>query len=198
VRLYDLLSATPTRPLLEIDDFDWHVHGIKIAPNGSVFAVDGLRDDHGNRRRIFKLYECQSGRQLGSLPTGLNLNRGAWFFFDWSSKVLAVQLVDGDDTATLISLPDLGYRGVAKAPVACLSLGAKWSMSSTSDQPPAMVLYDLGTGMPHLRVVQDVQARHLDFSPDDRHAIAARKDGTVSVLDLVEINKQLTKLDLGW
>jgi hypothetical protein len=73
-------------------------------------------------------------------------------------------------------------------------------MTCTSDQPPVLALYDLATGLPLLRVAQDIQARllGLNFNPDSRRAIAGRKDGTVSVLDLVEINKQLTKLDLGW
>jgi WD40 repeat protein len=119
VRLYDLLSASPTRPVAEIDEFNWQVHAIKIASDGSVFAVDGVETKQGKLRRIFSIHECQSGRQIGSLPTGLNLNREAWFFFDWSSKRLAVQLVDGDHTATLISLPDLGYRGATKARMAC-------------------------------------------------------------------------------
>ncbi len=51
-----------------------------------------------------------------------------------------------------------------------------------------------------MRMVQDVEARQLsfNFSQDGVHAIFGRKDGTVSVLDFVEINKQLTKLNLGW
>jgi serine/threonine protein kinase/WD40 repeat protein len=200
VRLYDLLGVTPTRPLAEIDDFDWHVHGIKIAPDGSFFAVDGLRKNQGKIQRLFELYECRSGKQIGSLPTGLKPNRPAWFFFDPSVKILAAHLGEDDSSVTLFSLPELGYRGVAKAPVSCLSPGATWSMSITSDQPPALALYDLATGLPLLRMTQDVEAilLGLNFSPDGRHAIAGRKDGTVSVLDLVEINKQLTKLGLGW
>jgi hypothetical protein len=49
-------------------------------------------------------------------------------------------------------------------------------------------------------VAQDVEARllSLNFSPDGRHAIAGRKDRTVSILDLPEVNRQLTKLNLGW
>ena len=77
VRLYDLLSATPTKPLAEIDDFDRGVHCIKIAPNGSVFAVDGVGTDQGNIRRMFRVYDCQSGRQLGRLPTGIRIDRAS-------------------------------------------------------------------------------------------------------------------------
>jgi WD40 repeat protein len=108
VRLYDLLSATPTRPLAEIDDFDWHVHAIKIAPDGSMFAVDGIQNSQGKKQRIFRIYECQSGRQIGNLPMAVKLNRAAWFFFDGSSKILAVHLGEDDPSVTLFSLPDLG------------------------------------------------------------------------------------------
>jgi serine/threonine protein kinase/WD40 repeat protein len=198
VRLYDLLSATPNRPLAEIDDFNWHVHDIKIAGNGSVFAVDGLGTDQGKIRRMFKVYGCQGGKQLRSLPTGLMNHRPAWFFFDPSSKILAAQLTDGNALATLFSLPGLEYRGVTEASIGCLSPDARWSMNVGPDQTPSIALYDTATGLPLMRILQDIPARRYNFSPDGRHAIIGRQDGTVSVLDLVEINRQLTKLGLGW
>ena len=46
--------------------------------------------------------------------------------------------------------------------------------------------------------LDDEDPRDLNFSPDGHYVIFGRKDGTVSVLDLVETNKQLMKLDLGW
>jgi WD40 repeat protein len=200
VRLYDLLSSTPTQPLVEIDDFDWHIHGIRIAPDGSVFAVDGIQSGREKKRRIFKVYTCQSRREVGSLPTSLRLDRPSWFFFDWTSKILAVPLIEDSASVSLFSLPDLGYRGVTKAAVACLSPGAKWAMNYTPEQPYGLALYDVPTGLPVMRMVLDVDAMQLSFnlSPDDRYATVGHKDGTVSVLDLVEINKQLTKLNLGW
>jgi WD40 repeat protein len=200
VRVYDLLSATPTRPLAEIDDFDWQVHDIEIAPNGSVFAVDGVGTSQGKQQRRFRLYECKSGKQLRDWPTSRRRDVPGWFFFDPTSKILAVSLVDEGELVTLFSLPELEYRGVTRAPMSCLGPDARWSMSVTPDQPPALALYDFATGLSLLRMAQDVQARQLsfNFSSDGCHAIAGRRDGTVSVLDLVEINRQLTKLGLGW
>jgi WD40 repeat protein len=198
VRLYDLLSATPTRPLVEIDDFDWQVHRIEIAPNGSVFAVDGLTTNQGKMQRLFKVYEGGTGKLLRGLPTSLKRDAPGRFFFDPSSKILAAHLTDGKDLATLFSLPGLEYRGVTEAPMGCLSPDARWSMSVAPDQTPSFALYDIATGLPLMRVLQDIPTTRFNFSPDGLHAIVGRKDGTVSVLDLVEINKHLTKLDLGW
>ena len=73
-------------------------------------------------------------------------------------------------------------------------------MNVISEQPPALVLFDVATGQPLMRLAQDNAIRQisLNFSPDGRHAIFGRNDGTVSVLDLVEVNRRLTGLQLGW
>jgi WD40 repeat protein len=200
VRVYDLLSATPIRPLAEIDDFDRQVHYIAIAPNGSVFAVDGVGTHQGKGHRMFKLYECRSGKQLRDWPTSKRLHLPGRSVFDPSSKILAASLADDEELVTLFALPNLEYRGIIKAPLTGLSPDATWSIYRMPDQPHPLALYDLATGLPVMRLAQDVEARGLsvNFSPDRRYAIIGRKDGTVSALDLVEINKQLTRLNLGW
>ena len=136
---------------------------------------------------------CEAGQQAAELETGVS------FFFDPSIKVLAVPLDVENDASHTVQPPGSGIsRSAPKQPMACLSPDARWSMGVTSGSTAALALYDLATGLPVMRMVQDIQARQLSFSPDGRHAIVGRKDGTVSVLDLVEINKQLTKLGLGW
>jgi serine/threonine protein kinase/WD40 repeat protein len=202
VRLYDLLSPTPTRPLAEIDDFDLQVHQIAIAPNGSVFAVDGVGTDQGKPRRKFHLYQGPIGRLLRAFPTTREPGVHGCIRFDPTSKVLLASLetMRGDGRPTLFDLPGMEYRGAPTTPVGCLSPDAKWSMAWTEDRTLALALYDLATGLPFMRIAQDVEFRQLSFSfsPDGRHTIVGRRDGTVLVLDLVEINRQLTKLNLGW
>jgi hypothetical protein len=109
-------------------------------------------------------------------------------------------LIKDTESRTLFGLPNLEYRGVTTATLAALSPGATWSMDVTSDQPPALTLFSVVTGLPVMRMDQDVQARQLSFNfgPDGRYAIVGRTDGTVSLLDLPEVNRHLTKLNLGW
>jgi hypothetical protein len=166
---------------------------------GAKFAVNGLKTDQGKFHRMFKVYQCQSGRKLGSL-TDIRIDRPAWFLFDRGVKILAVPLTDGKNLVSRFNLPGLEYQGVTKAEMACLGPDARWSMNFAPDQPPALALYDVATGLPLMRMAQDVDASKLsfNFSPDGRRATIGRRDGTVSVQDLVEINKQLTKLGLGW
>ena len=116
-------------------------------------------------------------------------------------KVLAVPGTDGpNERIKLFDLPAVTSRGETRASVACLSPGATRSIGQTQDQRGASIaLYDLTTDQPLMRMVlDDLRSLRPEFSPDGRHVMFGRKDGTVSVLDLVEINKQLTKLDLGW
>ena len=104
VRLYDLLSATPTQPLDEIDAFSRHIHDIKIAPNGSLFAVDGLGLDQGKPQRRFHVYEVQPGGScVPCRRTGLNFP--AWVHFGPIAKSLAApwKLMTGQ--MTLFDLP---------------------------------------------------------------------------------------------
>jgi WD40 repeat protein len=197
VRLYDLLSATPTQPLTEIDDFDRQVHAIAIAGDGSLFAVDGVGTDHGKARRRFHVYQGPKGRLLRALPTTLELNAGGWIVFDPTSKVLVAAL----ETAglTFFDLPSMDYRGTSRAPVGGLSPDANRSLAKAQDPPPAIALYNLATQEPVLLIaLDDSHLPRQNFAPDGCHAVCGRRDGTVSVLNLVEINRQLTKLNLGW
>src|SRR5262249_40074125 len=42
VRMRNLLRGAPLTPLHEFTDFQWHVHGIRAAPDGSSFIVGGV------------------------------------------------------------------------------------------------------------------------------------------------------------
>jgi hypothetical protein len=132
------------------------------------------------------------------LPTSRGLNAPGGICFDPTGKVLRAHLENGDHVS-LFTLPGMEYRGVGSIYLGRLGPEARQSINVIGN-PPMLALMDGATGLPIMRLAQDVEARGLsaNFSPDDRHAIVGRKDGTVSVLDIVEINRQLTKLNLGW
>jgi hypothetical protein len=122
--------------------------------------------------------------------------------FDPSGKVLAVVLDPGEvgPRYHLFDFPSLKYRGARALPVFCLSPSAIGAMGLTNDQPPELLLSDATSGRPLLRIAHDVQARGLsfNFSPDGRYVVFGRRDGTISILDLIEINRRLSELHLGW
>jgi hypothetical protein len=135
-----------------------------------------------------------------ALPAIASANHPGGFYFDPEVKTLAASLGDGSNTSTLFGLPTLDARGVTRAPLGCLSPNARWSVNLSSDQPSTIALYDLAAGEPVLRLAQDVEARQhsFNFGPDGRHVVIGRRDGKISVLDLVEVNEQLNDLRLGW
>jgi WD40 repeat protein len=199
VRLYDLLGTSPTQPIAEINAFDWHIHDIEIAPDGSFFAVDGLGKEGQALRRRFHVYKAPSGEFVRDLPTRLRLDMAGWIIFDPSSKVLAAGL-DPVGPLELFELPALTFRGAAVADVDCVGPGAERSIGVASEGGSHLVLIDLITRRRFLRIVEDVGANQqgFRFSPDGRRVTVSRSDGTVSVLDLVEINRRLTEFHLGW
>jgi serine/threonine protein kinase/WD40 repeat protein len=199
VRLYDLLGPTPIQPLAEIDAFDRHVYDIKMAPDGSVFAVDGEGTDQGKIRRRFQVHHGATGRLLRALPTSFR-GGSAQFQIAADSKTLATILAGKEPPFTLFGLPSLDYRGTSSAFMSCLSTDARWSMNSSSDPQPSITLLDVESGKPLLRVAEDVADRQNGrrFSPDGQHAILGRQNGTVSVLDLPTIKERLAGLNLAW
>jgi hypothetical protein len=174
-----------------------------LAPGGSAFLAEGIAIDQ-NRRAIrrSRIYEGPSGRLLHELDTRLKPDYGTNACFDPSGKVLAVALHQDEvyGRYSVFDLPGLKYRGAAQFPAICLSPGAIWSMGLTSDQPPELVLADVARGQELLRIAHEVGAHWLSFeiSPDDRHVMFGRVDGTISVLDRVEVGRRLSELHLGW
>jgi serine/threonine protein kinase/WD40 repeat protein len=201
VRLYDLSSEMPTRPITELDDFNVAVRDIEIADDGSVFAVAGVGSDEGKPRRKFHVYEGPTGRLLRDLRTNRALGFPGSVVFDPTSKVMAAALetAGADEWKTLFDLPGLEYRGISRAPLACLSPDGRRSMGTLGGHPTMIALSEVATEQPlMLMALDDGNPSQPTFSHDGRHVMFGRRDGTVSVLDLAEMNRQLTKLNLGW
>jgi serine/threonine protein kinase/WD40 repeat protein len=202
VRLYDLLGPTPMKAFAEINDFGLDVRDIQVAGDGSWFVVDGTGIDRGEPVRRLHLYEGKSGRFLHALPLRFEAATGAEF--DPTGKIVAAQLNPGPRVFSLFELPAATLLGQIDDYVHCLGPGARLWLNyhdASQDQPIEQVLYDRAGGRPILRVVRDVSARGANchrFSPDGRYVITGNADGTVTVCDLVEVNRRLSKLRLGW
>jgi WD40 repeat protein len=198
VRLYDLLGPTPTQSIAEIDSFAGHIYDIEIAPDGTLFAVAGIGTEGGMPRRLFHVYKASTGEFVRALPTRQVLDVSGCFFLDPTSKFLSVTLDPTVPAMSLFALPNLEPRGTTDAMIRTLGPGASRAFGVPNDGTPQLVLADLADDRPLLRIAQDVGALGFSFSPDGLRVVVGRKDGTVSVLDLVEINRRLSELHLGW
>jgi len=205
VRIYDLLSLTPRKAMLEITDFPRQVHAIRSAPGSKLFVVDGVGMEDGRPVRRSRVYSSPSGKLLRDLPTTVEAQTGSLVLFDPSGTVLAVALEHVGPRAryNLFDLPALSPRGVIDGLTLSLNLGGtQWLgyLDATDDQPVRLALGARGRPEPLLEVVRDLPSspHSSNFSPDGRYVTVGNHDGTVSVLDLVETNLQLSKLRLGW
>jgi WD40 repeat protein len=198
VRIYDLLSSTPTNAIVEINDFPAHVHAISLTPNGAAFVVEGVAVDKDRQVvRRSRVYDGASGKLLRDLPSNIRPISATHTHFDPSGKVGRIVLDSGH--GSLFGLPEFTFRKAPDVPIACLSPGAIWAMGNNQGTRE-IYLSEIATGRTVLRISEDVEASRFsfNFSPDGRHVIFGRKDGTISVLEPAEVNKRLSELHLGW
>jgi len=205
VRVYDLLSPNPTKAYKEITEFGWNMGDIVVTPDGSRFVVDGIGLDGGKLVRRFHVYDGPTGKLLQSLPIELPPdNSMSYARFDPSGRFLAAMLGQASLRFSLFELTAVTYRGSIDWPVDCLNPGAtRWLavLEATDNQPLQHVLYDREHREPLLRIVRDVRSagsRCHCFSPDGRSVMTGNGDGTISICDLVEVNRRLSELHLGW
>jgi WD40 repeat protein len=203
VRMYDLLGAASRRLLQEITDFPQHVHAIALAPGGSVFLVDGVTMDKDRPIRRSRVYDAPSGKLLHELPMRFRPGGGWPPRFDPSGKVVALILDEGESGAgfSMYDLPGMRPRGIPDLNISCLGPGATLAMGDPNEQPAVLALLDVARGRPLLlRIAMDVEAypNSFQFSPDGLHVMFGRSDGTLSILNLNEVNRRLSGLHLGW
>ncbi len=94
-RLRDLLGKNPAEPIRVIEDFNWQVHHIAVAPNELMVVIDGLGGSEGKISHV-NAYD-PTGAILWSLPSRMELDRGTLLQFDPTGKDL---LVCRDDSGT--------------------------------------------------------------------------------------------------
>jgi hypothetical protein len=73
---------------------------------------------------------------------------------------------------------------------------------ATADQPAALTLFEQDRQEPLIKFVLDLGGSpwigNPRFSPDGLHVVWGNPSGTVTVVDLVEANRRLSELGLGW
>ncbi len=179
------------------------------SPDGKYYVVgEGPgRLARASVTRIANLYEGPTGRELGTLPaqTPINLQGGASFGFDTTGTVLNFAYLARERRTFFLDMPSRAILRQFDEFPQCLGPRAKrWLMNSraTADQPQALTLFEQDRPEPLVKFVLDLgNAAGIgrpQFSPDGLHLVWGNPSGGVTVVDLVEVNRRLSELGLGW
>jgi hypothetical protein len=195
------LSADPLKPLAEIRDCNLYVFQSECSTDGKYYVLEGLGGAPGNVTRIANLYDGLTGKKLGDLPTQNPGNyQYAWFDLDPTGTVLAY-LYERGPKVYFLDLPTRAIRRRLDDTVLCIGPGARrWLMSTpaTSVQPALVTLREQGHDESLLNLLSDSLTGKPKFSADGLHFVWCKSGGAVTVVDLVEVNRRLAELGLGW
>src|SRR5262249_5305156 len=135
------------------------------------------------------------------LPTETPVNfPGAELDFDPTGLVLNFRCSSSNRTFLLETSSRAVLRQFDKYP-SCLSPRAqRWLMYSgpKTDRPSFLALHDQDRRDPLVRFVLDSETGIPRFSPDGLHLVWGNRSGAVTVVDLVEVNRRLSEIGLGW
>jgi hypothetical protein len=199
-RLRNLLGPDPLRPIAEIRDYNWGVQNHAVAPDGTTIILTGLGGRKGHLVRSTSAYASTDGRKLWTIPS--DVPPSDWsvaFHFDPTGRVLSLDN-DYRGISQLLAMPDLTPLGIQITTAHVLGPEARrwltWSASS-SRVGASWHLWDRGRKEP-LVDLDLGDAGPARFDRNGRLAIFGRVDGTVTVCDLVEVQKRLAEVGLGW
>jgi hypothetical protein len=217
VRARDLLGPNSTKPIWELHEFNLHAFDSAISPDGRYLVAEGL---HGpsleTRERIVTLFDALTGKTLAPIPTRLPVTAdGGWFRFDPIGTVLAHHHSDVPASATqVLAVPVLTYLGEpppfrqdpvqGSEGITCLGPGGKLWLIFHSHQGKTIqstrTVHEFGRETPLLAIAADTALYGTagQFSHDGHIVAWGNIDGTVSVCDLVEVQRRLAQVELGW
>jgi serine/threonine protein kinase/WD40 repeat protein len=200
----NLLGPDPKDPLGVITDFNLYINSGEISPDGSYYVVEGSTGSREDWVRSIRLFEVATGRRIWTIPsrtTSRDLGAGV-VGFDPTGKVVALSL-SSDPVATLVGVSSGTVLGTLDSPVSVLAPGAaRWwaGTDATHDRPPGWGLYERGRQRPLITFLVDQPGvgGPPRFSPDGLRAAWGHADGTVSLVNLVEVQARLAEVGLGW
>jgi WD40 repeat protein len=197
-RVRDLLGPDPVKPILELDEFNWHVFDSAAAPDGRYFVVDGKGGPDGEKR-IVKVFEPLTGKMLYERAPEFRGRYGC-IRLDPTGRVMWLE--DPDGRFSLVELPSgrflrsmkIGGYMAPDARVQAISVdaagkvGLKHGLALENERGRHLVVLGVdaeGSGIP----VFDASGRAFAWGS---------VEGTVYVADLVQVQARLAAVGLGW
>jgi hypothetical protein len=197
----ELTVPDAARTLTVIEDFNAHIHDAVLSADGTFLAVEGLSTVEGKPVRSVRIYDAVSGTLHWPIPSQQPTdNQGSHLCFDPTGRVLLACLAR--NVPTLLDVPARASLGqIAPTPEALGPGAGSWltGVSASRDHPAGVAFYERGRETPLITFIEDSPGdSRARFSPDGRHVARGHRDGSVSVADLVEVQRQLSAIDLGW
>ncbi len=196
-----LLEQGPARPLAVITDFNLYVHSSGVTPDGAYCAVEGLSGTRKKVVRSVSLFEMATGKRVWTIPSQQPPDDkfgGVWF--GPTGKILAVLLSRGN-AITLLNVPSGDVLDTPITGLGSFGPGAeRWlaGAPASATHSEGSSLYQRGVKEPLVTFVDDGNGTDLRFTHDGLHLVWGHRDGTVSVVDLVKVQKRLAEIGLGW
>jgi serine/threonine protein kinase/WD40 repeat protein len=192
--LRNLLGERPTERLKTITEFNWYVQDIVSSPDGAHFVVHGSSgtgpQNLYQRTRAYRV----EGAFVATLPASEEFWSCA---FDPSGRFLRCSTGPG---FALLEPPTFRLLDAApiRSPVALAQDARLWLVQPGNDGRVS-VCDRAGKVLLH-RLWERFSSLNPAFSPDldGRYVLWGDDSGTVFVADLVEIQRRLTGLGLGW
>ncbi len=203
LRLRRLTAPDRIEVVREINDFNIHVFTAAVTPDGSIFVDEGLGGAAGGSvSGSLKAFDGATGRELWSVPDppkidsaacqidpgGRLLLRGA----NYKGKGVEVLPSPLMDVCTGMALGHIDPEPMILGPGAI-----RW-FSRLTDLGGALALMEKGHDQPRLLIPDPDNAGQAVFSPDGLHVARGHADGTVTILDLAEIQRRLAEFHMGW
>jgi WD40 repeat protein len=197
--LRNLLGTEPLKPVKEIKAFDLHVFAAVMATDGHLVVVDGMGTSTGKRQRRVVAFNGLTGDELWSREQERTAD-SQLFALDPSGTILGL-LVDGGTGKP--ETPTRLWDANSGKPLGALG-GNWWASLSTGGEywgaahPTGFSVGRRADGKPLITLGLDTHPGRSQFHPKHTHVAWTSTDGIVIVADLLQVQRKLTELNLGW
>jgi len=204
-RIRNLLAPEPLKPVSEVADLELAIDRSALTPDGHFLMLDGYTGPRGRTKHLLNNYEIASGKRVWSLEVDVPPNRqvlivdpqGALVTYRQTFEPCVVNLLEIATGRLLRSATEFGALG----PGASVALT---DAPPQPDGPPGYTFWRRDQGRD--RVLFELEFDAIlqrsgavnEFTRDGRFAGIGNADGSVLVVDLVEVNRRLTGVGMGW
>jgi hypothetical protein len=200
VRFYDLLGPEPTKAFAEREEYKLHACVHEAAPDGSYFVLSGVPGPADEKRHLIEVVDGATARKvLFSVNVSTpSVHYGPTTGLDATGKLL----VYGYDTMTIAEMPEGKSLRTLGARVLKDHLGG-WGYPGPVAQlwldRSSVTLFRDPENRPLVNLAIDGQRTSTPlFTASGKEAAWGSRDGTITVCDLGEIQRQLSGVSLDF